>query len=628
MAETIRDVVIRIAIEQKPFKAVTPDFTPVVNAAKDAARQAQASAASGGSLLSGPISKVSGGRKPPGVPTKEDLDFAEQQIRELDKLLIDMGNAAEKSGKDIDKAYFESMKIMRDSLADEVKTTRDRIAVRERAAAKFKEISVKEKLAAYNRGQDAERAKEAEDAAKRIEAARRREAAAAQKHQSEINTAVEATRSAGEGFFRSLRGGALVFSDTSEGYEKLLENIRYVQGAWDVFSGSLQMGKGALRAWNVVQMAATTAGGYYALTLNMISGAKVRLAAVTATAAAAVRGFTAMLGGPVIATAVAAVAIWGTVTYALGGFSEQAKEADRDMANLVSTAQLLRERLHGFEDVQLGLQLQEELANNPLAKFDEKLASINARLHETRNAAAIFRGWSLGKPLEEASKDDLEGALKLLHMQEQAQKSLIQLHGQKFELLRNEQNILQQNLEKQQQIAAQAKAAAEQERQKVESLQEAIGRLNEVEQLELKRLIEKKKGGKELSNEEAERFGQLGGQIGQDYARGRRIELGKDLAQALSMAFTGRNLTGQGSNLADKEHTAAEERSSLLKQRQEASQRRSDLQQEMLFELAERDRQTEKLFTQILAIIKQFERRQQQLERDVQAAGIGRHRAR
>ena len=618
MADTIRDVVIRIAIEQKPFKAVVPDLSAVTKAVNDASSKVQQS------FASGPIPKPGGGggRKVPGVPTKEDLDFAEQQISELDKLLIDMGNAAAKSGKDIDRAYFESMKIMRDSLADEVKTARERIAIRERAAEKFKEISVKEKLAAYNRGQDAERAKEAEDAAKRIEAAKRKEAAAERFRQGQINTTVESIRSAGEGAFRSLRGLALITADTDEGLQQLLDRVRYVQGAWDVFSGTLQVGKGAMRAFTVAQAAATEAGGYYALVLNLVSGAQAGVGATGTAATVGVRGLAAVMGGPVVTTILAFVAVYSAATFVMGGFSKKAEENADALDHLAERVTNAKSVLADLQQAGLDFQLADNLASvQDQISLEEKLLGVMDRESDIRLKLQQIEKSGVNEKIKNGQIEEKTG-IDILRAQEDLYKRAIDLSKEKIQIIRQEQDELRKNVQKYEEMAAAAKMAAEQERSRVESLQEAVGRLNEVERLELKALIEKKKAGQELTKPEAERFGQLGGSIGQQYLKNVNINAGKELAEQLSQAFTGKGLTGGGSVLGEKQRSQQDAESLLDAERKKADKEIEYLGKVATNEIIRLQETYKKLFEDVLKVIQMLQERQAGLERQVINAGI------
>lgn len=626
MADTIRDVIIRIAIEQKPFKAVVPDLSAVTKAANDAASSAQQI------FAGGPVSKpgggTGGGRKVPGVPTKEDLDFAQQQIGELDKLLIDMGNAAAKSGKEIDKAYYDSLKIMRDGLAEEVQTQRQRIDIREKAATKFKEISVKEKLAAYQRGQDADRAKEAEDAAKRIEAAKRKEAAAERFRQTQVNTAVESIRSAGEGAFRSLRGLALITADTDEGLQQLLDRVRYVQGAWDVFSGTLQVGKGAMRAFTVAQTAATEAGGYYALVLNIVSGAQAKVGATGTAATFGVRGLAAVMTGPAVTSVLAFIAVYSAATFVMGGFAKKAEETGDDLDRLSRRTLSAADTLAGLQAANLDFQLSADLASlEDKLTTEEKILGVMDRQSEVQLKLQEINKSGVNDKIRSGEIGEKLG-LEILQAEEELYKRSISLSKEKIQLIREEQDGLQKNVQKYQEIADKAKAAADQERGRVQSIQESIGRLNELERLQLQKVIDKKKAGGTLDAGDLQTLDKFGGQLTRDTVSKAYADKGKDFAEQLSLAFTGKGLTGGGSVLGDRERSAREAESNVQKERKRADKEIEDLAKLATNEITLTQESYKKLFLEVIKEQQRLRQDNERLAQDIHRGDVGRQGSR
>ena len=715
MADTIRDVIIRIGIQQQNAKLVVPDYSATVKAAEDAstriqaefakiksspavgnvelpaiaamdavlkkseevrasyqvlfaeirdgfqaatnaataAKSAAAQTASAPAVpaayTSSAIPKPSGGSRPRNgsMPTREGIEEAKRGLAEIDAVYEHLRQETNNFATDLDKIGAAEIESIRATMAEEIRIQEQRLNIHEAAAAKFKEIqkserlavvervkdqeevmktaqerfkkiAASERLAAYKRGQEEERVKEIENAAKRVEAARRKEAAAEQARQAKINTSVEAIRSSGEGVFRAWRGAALVFSDTSDGLEKLMNNIRYAQGAWDIFSGSAQLAKGAMRAFSVVQIAATAAGGYYALALNLIAVAQTRLTAAVVVSTNAVRGFVALIGGPVVATAVAAVAIWGAATYAMGGFSKQATETSSDLGNLVSQAKLLTGALHEMQDVDLHLKLADELAKiREQIPYEEKILGLMDRQGDVQKAILDIQKQDIPKKLQ--NNDDkvaIQAGLGLLKLQEDLQKRNLGIEKDIAQAHREQQAELQKNLEKQQQILATAKMAAEQERGRVESLQEAVGRLTEVERIELKNLIDKKNSGQELTRSETERLGQIGGSVGQDVLRSLNIKEGSPLAELLNKAFKGQALTGPGSQLGNLDAAVSKQTGLIEQQRKELEKRSEEIGKLISASLDRQGEMAERLYKQILTAIEALERRQQNMERE------------
>lgn len=709
MADTIRDVVIRIGIQQRDFKAVVPDYSAWIKGASDAATAVQAEFSKVKSPLATgaveqpslvamdadlkkaeevrtsyrtlfdeirqgfqaastatesvqkstvqpvipPISGGGGKRSRAGGATSADLDFAQQQLAELDKVLSQMAATAAKSGKEIDRAMHDQMKAMRDVLSEEIRTSRERIAIQQSAAEKFKEIqkserlavvnrtkdqesilaaaqerfkniAASERLAAYRRGQESERAKEVEEASKRIEAANKRQ-------QASFNIVAESTRAAGEGAFRAARGFVLLTASTDD-LQAWLDKLRLVQGGWDVFSGGLSTIQHVSKALKAL----TDAGGVWVFVATNAARAQQFLTATFVATRTAAASLSALMGGPVVATLVAAVAVWGVATYAMGGFSKQANQTEIDLQNLVTAAHILREELHRLSSVKLNLDLADELANiqsqgrsfNDLINNIDERASLAQR--EINKISSLNLQDKLGKldPSNKADKEAYETGLALMKSQEEFQRRIINLEKESVAVYKEQQSEIQRALDKQEQLLAVTKAQLDQERQRVQTIQEQIGRLNEVERIELKRLIDKRKSGGKFDEAEVRRFEQLGGQLAKDEASKFFAAKGAAQADEVSKVVTGKTLTGTDSVFQAQNAEFQKQSTAIEKQRQEVADRTKQLGGMIATSLEQQGVLTIRLYEQILKPMQVQQQRLESLERSIQQLGVGRHVAR
>lgn len=555
---------------------------------------------------------------------KGNVGEAEQQLKKLEEALGRAGKQATVFGTDASKAALTAAQATRDSTLQMIEDRKKQITVNEKAAETFKKVAVSERIGAYKRGQEAERAKEAEEAANKIEAANK-------KQQASFNIVAESTRAAGEGAFRAARGIVLLTS-TADDLQAWLDKLRVVQGGWDVFSGGLSTIQHVAKGLKAM----TDAGGIWVvMSTNMARAQAFLTATITATQMAASR-LVVLMGGPVVATAVAAIAIWGVATYAMGGFSKQADETGKDFGNLVTQAHLLREALHGLEEIKLNFGLSDELATirKDLKTFEERYIDLSDRIGEAAKESMKIELLDVPKKLEKLDPNDkkgkegIEAGLALMKSQEEFQRRMLMLEKEKAQAYREEQDSLQKNLEKQQQMLATTKSQLETERQRVQSIQEQLGRLNEVERLELQHLINKKKAGGTLDEAEVRRYEQLGGQFGKDEASQFFAKKGAAQAEELSKAATGKSLTGDDSVLKQRDSEFKKQSESVKKQQDEVEKRTLEIGQLIATSIERQSAMAVKLYEMVLKPYQMLVQRMEAIERGMNDAAVNRHGAR
>lgn len=591
MADTIRDVIIRIGIEQKPFKAVVPDFTAVEQAMRSAEKLKPSATLATNAVESPAIAGMDAVLK-----KAEEVRTAYQNL--FEEIRRGFQSAAQAT---------ESANVYRSPVRGGV------------TRGKGGDVSLPE----FEKKLDAA-LKEAEEFNKWLDDSPKRAEAWAKKQQASFNIVAESTRAAGEGAFRAARGFVLLTSSGSD-LQAFLEKLRIVQGGWDVFSGGLSTIQHVAKGFKAM----SDAGGVWVFMTTQMTRAQGFLTASLLATRAAAASVASFMGGPVVATAVAAVAIWGVATYAMGGFSKQSKETDRDIGNLVTTAHLLREDLHALEAVKLNFGLDDELANirKEGRSLEQQLESIDERIGFTQKEVNDLRALDVQKKLKtldpKDDKDAYDAGLSLLKTQEEFQRRVINLEKEKISIFREQQSELQKNLEKQQQILATAKTQLDQERQRVQSIQESLGRLNEVERLELQRLINKKKAGGTLNEGEMSRYEQLGGQLAKPEVQDFYAKKGAKQAEELSQVTTGKSLAGAGSVLEARNTEFAKQTEILKKQRQESEQKVKELGGLIGASVEHIGALAVRLYEEVLKPTQQTERRLEQLERGLHQGQIG-----
>ena len=360
----------------------------------------------------------------------------------------------------------------------------------------------------------------------------------------------DSLKQGGEGAFIFARGMALLTSDTEENYKALIQNIAITQGFFDVTKGSFEFIKGGAVAYRT----ATAAGGIYALTMQGVAGAQALVATTAAAASTAVKA----LWGP-IGIAVAAVgAVWLVGKNAWSAYIEEMRSAKEAATPLIGELERLKSLTRGLAETEANVALEKErIAIDDAATAAERLESISKQHLQTNIALSRVQMGQGG--VDKLKQNIIEGddetraaAFAVVSKIQGLQENLIAQEKEKLAIYKEQQNALVQNLDKQKSIAESAKAAAQQERDRVAGLQASLGRLNQVQKNELERLGKKAKEGT-LTDQEAGRLEQGFGQIPtvRKFVEERYRKKGEGSELILEPFNNGQRITGEGSKLEE-----------------------------------------------------------------------------
>lgn len=375
----------------------------------------------------------------------------------------------------------------------------------------------------------------------------------------------DALKQGGEGAFTAARGFAFLFTSTDDGYRQLIANISAAQGAFDLTKGGFEIVKGGANAMNI----AAASGGVYAVAMGAVATAQTAVAVTAAAAGTAVKSLFGPLG---IALSVVTGLVY-LLRDAWASTAESEKKAAEFAKPLITDLDLLAESLGKINQAKAGIELGRELAGldteitaaEKLAKLDERRAAARKEFEAIDPANAI-------RVAKSGDADASAKALEILQASGDIHKSIIDMDRERLSLLKDQQSALQQNLDKQNSIAEAAKDAANQERNRVASLQESIGRLDAIQRAELQKLGQKVKAGGTLSDEEAKRIGELGGSVGKDFESQYFQKKGAGQENILAPFNNGVSLSGQGSKLEEMTRKETEEVNKFIEMNQKTIQ--------------------------------------------------------
>lgn len=618
MADTIRDVIIKLRIQQDAAKLQVPDFSEIEKAAKDAASRVSAAFSAAAPGASGVASNASSGGAA-GVSSSaskgsrratEDIDDLRERISQAEGLLKEFESAVESAGDAEKQALQPIHALMVQAINDkkaELAAAEESERVKTAAAEKFKQISVSEKIAAFNARKAAEEAaaadKEAARAKKELEEASR-------KAQAQLNRIAGDMRSAGEGAFRAARGIALWTATSDDQLQRMIKNVAAVQGAWDIASGSINVIRGLSSAMTV----ASAAGGTYAVVMTQVARAQTAVAVTATIASAAVKSLWGPVGAvlAVVTTVIAAGAIaWRS----WAASQKEAEEAGKPVLDLMR---------------QYGDAIRNK--NQQVSLFDTEKSILDLQKFESaaeKAKAAAEIGGGLGRGYTVVKKAQEYGRLSYSRTNEENDKAVEKLQSYlavnqkvverekiKLELIREQQKELDANLKKQKEILDTAKKSYEEEKKKVSTIQEQLGKLDAIQKAELERIGKRVKSGT-ASEGEYKRLEEYSGieTIG-NFLKERNRKKGEGREDLLDAFNNGKPLTGQGSNLQeelDKYKKAADDTANLTKETLKRAAELKVQEQQQMKEVAQllKDLYAEKSAVENLKLLLENQRREQ-----------------
>lgn len=215
-----------------------------------------------------------------------------------------------------------------------------------------------------------------------------------------MTQAGEGFRQAGEGVFHLARGFAFLNAKSDEDLEKVIRQIAYYQGLFDIFRGGVDTVKGlstAHKALSVAQTTSTVTSGVAVTTVGTMA------VAMNAATAAANRMWLA-ISGP-IGWLVGGVAVVISGAYAWHRYADGVDDAKASLAKQIEQINAVREAQSKLNDTLRETTRLNDIANNarelrdldfqnPNVDNKQKDAKLTeaARAARERGAAAILKG--------------------------------------------------------------------------------------------------------------------------------------------------------------------------------------------------------------------------------------------
>lgn len=422
-------------------------------------------------------------------------------------------------------------------------------SVRERIRSKIS-ASIDKFVAEFQEGKRKEQeaqdkaAAEAERAAARIEAANVR--------------AAKSLLQAGAAAFQFARGLAFVALSGSDDLQKVLATLALFQGGFDIIKGGVDVVHHLSNAFK----ATAAAGGLAAVAQAFYT--KATVAATTATLALTA----AMLANPVTAILVAigaAVAIGVALWRSWGDEGEKANKRIEESMSAVTKAaqrfrlesqqqvQVLREQLAAAQRLagigETGRALEALRSGSSEGRLSDADAKSGGALNASRNASLIDDE-KMREEIKKSSLATARDAAAQVEIERDRQTEILRLIRAEADQKDRALDKQKQLIESRQRELQVAQDLLETEKKRVQSIEAQLGATTKAEQAELRRLADKVAGGEQLTARQAERLGQLGGDLTKDIAQQQLANLGKDFADELA-AKLGIDLRGRQGELQE-----------------------------------------------------------------------------
>lgn len=314
---------------------------------------------------------------------------------------------------------------------------------------------------------------------------------------------------AGEGAFVFARGVAFMASSSDEDFQRMVQNVAKVQGAFDLFKGATDVIGGsvkALQSYRAASEAAAAADAARAVAANTAAAASAASATASGTAATAA-GALAVAMNPVtiLLVGLGALAVTAYNELIAGpreaakaeeDYQKRLKETIRNVKDLVEQEEKAKQ-LRGHASQLSIIQATANAGASPafiLGEAERGMRESQARVAELQQRAS---GSSLSTERAQAE----EQIVAELEHQQQLVQLINDTHQRDLDLLGQEL----QGLEAKRDLAQQA-VTEEQKRMK---LQAEIGRMTATERAEYEALIAAREKGQELSQSQLGRLQQL-----------------------------------------------------------------------------------------------------------------------
>ena len=554
MADVIRDVVVRITLEQINTALKVPDVTPLKAAFDDWKSSALAAV----DKVNAALATVNTSTQTTGTTAVETAD---KTVEAHSKTKAAWDEAIKKAAEQAlvykeSAAQAEADAAARKQIAaDAAKQAADQAKSKGivLAALKQERELIKDISDAGKQGAKDYQAllKQRSDAEKQV--ATLAEAAAAKQTQAQLKV-LDVTKQLGEGTFQLARGIAFLTTSGDEDFREMLATIAKLQGGFDLIKGGATTIKALVEGTNALKLAT----GAATIGQAILAGANTAVATTAGIATAAVTALKVALGpiGLIItgigAAAALTAAAWSAMSSKEQDLQAAMKKGNEELADRLKLTKELRDIKYQTSSEKVSLisgdnegslreldrrgatrktdrsDLDKQVAELEQAKqaFMEKYGRAGTFSSASGNALTA----SEGKLYQQISENQIAAATQRVALEEQAI-SDAKLYR---DIQKDIDQIKSQELEKEKLIAEASKkgvdAALEKlaiEEKKLQSIEAQFGALTKQEQLEAMALSKKVKAGEELSRRELERLGQIGGAAGQEYVQQQYAKRGR-----------------------------------------------------------------------------------------------------
>ncbi len=346
----------------------------------------------------------------------------------------------------------------------------------------------------------------------------------------------EGFKTAGDGAFQLARSMAILTS-SDEDLQVIIQRIAMLQSVFDVFRGSIDLIKGTIegvRAFRSASLAAAAAQETLAA-VTTASGTAATGASVGFTLLNKSMGKIGLIITGISLALGAAAAAW---LYFRGGAKKAGEDAPKDLAKIAEAQRKLNEERkerqeineHFLQKKTSKLELQTKIDELKVSRdqltIQQQIAQIEARKTGAFGFESVDRlkrdaeGFRFGQFDPEAGLDSAKELQAVLRLQEENERK-------KLSLIQQQETVKQKSLDNARSELQTLKETLATEEGRKQTLQERIGRLNPRQLRQFQKLSEKAKAGDKLAPKELAKLESLGGSGVSDFTGKKFSQIGQ-----------------------------------------------------------------------------------------------------
>ena len=378
--------------------------------------------------------------------------------------------------------------------------------------------------------------------------------------------AAEGFKTAGDGAFQLARSMAIMTS-SDEDLQVIIQRIAALQAGFDVFRGSVDLIKGTVEGMRALRSASLAAAAAQE-TLAAATTASGTAATGASVGFTLLNKSMGKIGLIIVGIAFVVGGLTAAYLYLRGESKKAGEDIPEDLAKITKAQRKLNEELKKRQEVneyflqkktskfELQSKIDELKVSRDQLTIQQQIAQIEARKTENFGFKSVDQlkedaeGFRFGLSDPEAglrSAKELQTVLRLQIEDEQ----------KKLSLIKQQETIKQKSLDKAKSELKVLKQTLATEEGRKQTLQERIGRLDPKQLRQFQKLSEKAKGGGNLSGEELSKLESLGGSGVSDYTGKKFSQIGQQRgALDLSKPFgtdVNKDIANTKGQISDKE---------------------------------------------------------------------------